>query len=119
MRDIEIATDTTARGAGRAVELTRRQLIILALLACVPLPLLSVATTVIPFPEIIERAAAQFLPFGEATASADLAYATPGRDRATGVRKAPVHVAQLSAASGGSPSKTSTASTAGRLRAGR
>ena len=51
------------RRAVRSVELTRRQIAGIVLIACVPLPLLSLATTVIPLPQLVERAAARFIPF--------------------------------------------------------
>ena len=46
-----------------AVELSRRQLAFVAVLACLPLPLLSLATVVFPIPAAVDRAAAGFMPF--------------------------------------------------------
>jgi hypothetical protein len=56
-----------ARRVVRSVELTRRQIAGIVLIACVPLPLLSLATTVVPLPQLVERAAARFIPFVPAT----------------------------------------------------
>jgi hypothetical protein len=49
--------------AVEAVVLSRRQLLVIALLTCIPIPLFSYAATVVPLPEILERAAADFVPF--------------------------------------------------------
>ncbi len=43
--------------------MSRPQVVALALLTCVPIPLLSLAATVVPLPEMLERAAATFVPF--------------------------------------------------------
>ena len=51
----------------RSVELTHRQIAGIILLACVPLPVLSLAATVVPLPEMVERAAARFIPFAPPT----------------------------------------------------
>jgi hypothetical protein len=56
-----------ARRVVRSVELTHRQIAGIVLIACVPLPLLSLATTVVPLPQLVERAAARFIPFVPAT----------------------------------------------------
>jgi hypothetical protein len=56
-----------ARRVVRSVELTRRQIAGIVLIACVPLPLLSLATTIVPLPQLVERAAARFIPFVPAT----------------------------------------------------
>jgi hypothetical protein len=68
MRSVDTSADRPAPLAVRVVELTRRQLLVLGLLACVPLPLLSIGTAVVPLPEIIQRAAASLVPFAPATA---------------------------------------------------
>ncbi len=52
-----------ASRASEAVALSRPQVIALAVLTCVPIPLLSLAATVVPLPQILERAAATFVPF--------------------------------------------------------
>ena len=57
MRTVD-TPDRSAPTAVRVVELTRRQLLVVALLACVPLPLVSIATTAVPLPDIVQRAAA-------------------------------------------------------------
>jgi len=49
--------------AAEAVALSRPQVVALALLTCVPIPLLSLAAMVVPLPQILERAAATFVPF--------------------------------------------------------
>lgn len=63
---MRIDTTTTSRPlrATWALGLTRSQLALVAVLACVPLPLLSFGAMVAPLPEIIERGAASFVPFG-------------------------------------------------------
>ena len=43
--------------------MSRPQVVALALLTCVPIPLLSLAARVVPLPKILERAAATFVPF--------------------------------------------------------
>ena len=43
--------------------MSRPQVVVLALLTCIPIPLLSLAATVVPLPGILERAAATFVPF--------------------------------------------------------
>ncbi len=54
-------------GAG----LTRRQTIVLAALTCGPLPLLSIAATVVPLPDLIERVTARLIPFVAAPLGSD------------------------------------------------
>ncbi len=49
--------------AAEAVALSRPQVVALALLTCVPIPLLSLAATVVPLPQVLERAVATFVPF--------------------------------------------------------
>ena len=49
--------------ASEAVALSRSQVVALALLTCVPIPLLSLAATVVPLPQVLERAVATFVPF--------------------------------------------------------
>ncbi len=49
--------------ASEAVALSRPQVIALAVLTCVPIPLLSLAATVVPLPQVLERAVATFVPF--------------------------------------------------------
>jgi hypothetical protein len=66
MIGVDTSAERPAPLAVRVVELTRRQLLVLALLACVPLPLLSIATTAAPLPEIVQRAAAGLVPFSPA-----------------------------------------------------
>ena len=57
--------------AAEAVALSRPQVLALVLLTCVPIPLLSLAATVVPLPEILERAAATFVPFVAPTLGED------------------------------------------------
>jgi hypothetical protein len=66
MIGVDTSAERPAPLAVRVVELTRRQLLVLALLACVPLPVLSIATTAAPLPEIVQRAAAGLVPFSPA-----------------------------------------------------
>src|SRR6188508_3115569 len=66
MIGVDTSAERPAPLAVRVVELTRRQLLVLALLACVPLPLLSIATTAAPLPEVVQRAAAGLVPFSPA-----------------------------------------------------
>lgn len=49
--------------AAEAFVLSRTQTVVVALFACLPLPLLSVGATVLPFIELVERVAANFIPF--------------------------------------------------------
>ena len=55
---------TAVRRARQSVELTRAQTVGLALLIAVPLPALSLGALVVPLPQLMERAAAGFIPFG-------------------------------------------------------
>ena len=50
-------------GAVETVELSRRQLLALVVLTCVPVPLLTVGGLAAPFPELAQRALAPLLPF--------------------------------------------------------
>ena len=68
----------------RSVELTHKQIAGIILLACVPLPLLSLAAAVVPLPEMVERAAARFIPFAPPTLGDDprrVAVTVPARAR--------------------------------------
>jgi uncharacterized membrane protein YgcG len=51
---------TTSRTA-EAVVVPRRHVLVIAILMCVPLPLLSLAATVVPLPQIVEIAAVTFI----------------------------------------------------------
>ena len=51
----------TAARTAEAVVLPRRHLLAIAVLMCVPLPLLSLAAIVVPLPQLVERAAATFI----------------------------------------------------------
>src|SRR5688572_28902968 len=55
---------TAARRARQSVELTRAQVLGIAVLVVVPLPALSLGALVVPLPQLMERAAAGFIPFG-------------------------------------------------------
>jgi hypothetical protein len=82
---MRIDTTTTSRPprAAKALGLTRSQLALVAVLACVPLPLLSLGAIVVPLPEVVERGAASFAPFG-------VGGATPARaDRRSSGKAAP------------------------------
>ena len=50
-------------GSVEAVGLPRRQLLVLVLLTCVPVPLLTLGGLAVPFPELAQRALAPLLPF--------------------------------------------------------
>lgn len=63
MRGVKTSTNVSVPRLVRSVELTRPQSVGVMLLACFPLPLLSLGAMVVPLPEIIERAAAGFIPF--------------------------------------------------------
>lgn len=65
MSDLATPRSWAARDTAEAVTVPQRHLLLLALLMCVPLPLLSVVATVVPLPEIVERAAANMVPFAE------------------------------------------------------
>lgn len=75
------------RDTAEAVTVPRRHVLLLALLMCVPLPVLSVVATVLPLPEIIERAAANVVPFAEPPLSAGetLAVKRPSRSVHAGI----------------------------------
>ena len=60
MSDLATPTGWTTAGAAEAVSLPRRHAVAIAILMCVPLPLLSLAATVVPLPRMLERAAATF-----------------------------------------------------------
>jgi len=51
----------TTTGTAEAVALSRRNLAAIAILACVPLPLLSLGAMAVPLPQFVERAAASFM----------------------------------------------------------
>jgi translation initiation factor IF-2 len=74
----------SAPRAAEAVVLSRREALAVAALAGVPIPLLSLAAAVVPLPQMLERAAASFVPFLAPTLGADEGRivrerATPGR----------------------------------------
>ena len=52
---------STTNGAAEVVDMPRRHVVAIAVLMCVPLPLLSLAATVMPLPQIVQRAAATFI----------------------------------------------------------
>lgn len=64
MRQFETAFQghRVAAGSGAYV-VSRRDSILLALVACVPVPLLAVSGLAVPLPEIVQRAAASLVPF--------------------------------------------------------
>ena len=49
--------------AAEAIALPRRHVLALAVLICIPVPLLSLGATVVPLPGLVERAVATFAPF--------------------------------------------------------
>ena len=57
----------TATGTATAVSLPRRHVLLVALLVCIPLPLLSLAAMVLPLPQLLERATATFISFATQT----------------------------------------------------
>jgi len=63
MNELMTPESRAAPRAAEAVDLSYRQIVALALVACIPIPLLSLAATVVPLPQILERAAATFVPF--------------------------------------------------------
>jgi hypothetical protein len=64
----------TAPATAAAVSVPRRHVLVIALAACIPLPLLSVGAALLPLPQMLERATATFLSF-----------ATPSDDRTRGL----------------------------------
>jgi len=60
MSDLATTNGWTTAGTAEAVSLPRRHLLALAILVCVPLPALSLAATVIPLPQMLERVTAAF-----------------------------------------------------------
>src|SRR5262245_13366867 len=50
-------------GVSEAVDVSRRPLLVLVLLVCVPVPLLTLGGLAVPFPEVAQRALAPLLPF--------------------------------------------------------
>ena len=58
----ELSTPTPMIEAAEAVALSRRQICLLALVVCVPVPLLTYAAGTIPLPEMLKRVAASFAP---------------------------------------------------------
>lgn len=63
MSDLATPSGWTTPRTVEAVALPRRHALAIAILTCVPLPLFSLAAIVIPLPQILERAAATFIPF--------------------------------------------------------
>lgn len=61
---------TTAAGA-EAVTVPRRQAVAIALLVCIPLPLLSVTAAFVPLPQVLARAAASFVSFAVPSTGSD------------------------------------------------
>lgn len=82
----------------RSVELTHRQIAGIILLACVPLPVLSLAATVVPLPEMVERAAARFIPFAPPTLgdeSRHVALTVPAKARPAAAPRRPSAAANV------------------------
>lgn len=94
MRGVGTSTNVPGPRLVRSVELTRPQVVGVMLLACFPLPLLSLGAMVVPLPEIIERAAAGFIPFASSDLKVEttrVARPSPGKRRTeAGVRRAAV-----------------------------
>jgi hypothetical protein len=91
---VDTPVDNPAPLVVRVVELTRRQLLVLALLACIPLPVLSFATAAAPLPEIVQRAAAGLIPFspsdrGTPTGRENIAPRSRGVHRRTPAKRSP------------------------------
>lgn len=61
MSTLETPTRWTPTATTKAVVVPRRHVFAIAILMCVPLPLLSVAAMVVPLPQIVERATATFI----------------------------------------------------------
>jgi hypothetical protein len=51
----------------KTIELSPAHVLAIALLACVPVPLLSLVETAVPIPDLVARAAATFIPFVDST----------------------------------------------------
>lgn len=92
MRGVGTSTNVPGPRLVRSVELTRSQAVGVILLACFPLPLLSLGAMIVPLPEMIERAAAGFIPFASSELEREptrVARQFPAKRRAeTGVRRA-------------------------------
>jgi hypothetical protein len=92
MRGVKTSTNVPGPRLVRSVELTRPQAVGVILLACFPLPLLSLGAMIVPLPEMIERAAAGFIPFASSELEGSptrAARQSPAKRRAeTGVRRA-------------------------------
>jgi len=67
----DLATSDAASRAAKTAGLSRRQVVALALLTCAPLPLFSLAATVVPLPDLVERVAARLFPFAPVTLGGD------------------------------------------------
>lgn len=73
----------TPRSA-EAVVLSRRHVLVLALLSCIPLPLLSIGATLAPLPNVAERVAATLVPFVDPTLGENEGRVARERDAASG-----------------------------------
>jgi len=61
MSTFETPRSWTTTGTAETVVMPRRHLVAIAVLMCVPLPLLSLAAMFVPLPQMVERAAATFV----------------------------------------------------------
>src|SRR3990172_13191438 len=71
MSNLATPNGWTTAGTAEAVSLPRRHLLAIAILMCVPLPVLSLAATVVPLPQMLERAAATFATIATPALSGD------------------------------------------------
>jgi hypothetical protein len=67
----ELDIRSLAACASDSAGLTRRQLLVVTLLTCVPLPLLSLGAAVVSLPELVQRAATDLIPFATRPLEAD------------------------------------------------
>ena len=108
MNELMTPESRAAPRAAEAVDLSYRQIIALALVACIPIPLLSLAATVVPLPQILERAAASFVPFVAPTLGDDegrVARESASAVRALGIVHRPYEQSVSSLASSAGPTR--------------
>ena len=108
-------------GMVEATGLPRRQLLAVALLMCVPVPLLTLGGLVVPFPELAQRALAPILPFVESPGLAN-ASGAPASVRGllilAGPRDRPVRVGVAATPVNEVRSRASNAETVARADSG-
>jgi hypothetical protein len=57
----------SASHPAKTIELSRAHVLVVAVLACMPVPLLSLVETAVPIPDLVARAAATLIPFVDST----------------------------------------------------